>query len=1561
MRRRIRTTAAPPPGRSPSARATATAGGQASLIVPTSVSARAVATAGGQGRIRSGAFATATARGQARLRSGAFASATAGGQASLSGPAGYAKARRLVVPAASVRGGADLADFPLCVSLSGPWLRWQPNGGNVRHDQGWDIVFQDEATGASLDHDLELYDPVAGRLLAWVRLPRLSATAGAAVLMLYGRDGLTRPTENPAGVWVGYEAVWHLPETADRTGNGHDLTLSGVQAGELLGRAGLFDGLGAHAYSGPIPGMSGLSQLAVQVRCKADVAPVEATVLSFRQGPETTSGTGFQLSYENPTDRATNGTFGIKNRLAGGAMVLLDGVAGAQNASPRSFAYSWTSGTAGTLHADGAPIATSHAAAGTGSSDWFGAGILIARPAVQSTRGFWDGSIDEVRLCRSALTAGRIATEHACQSAPDRFYGLGDEEDHSGGEAAAVVALPGAATVTAGQASQIDLPFRARAGSVVSAIVASARVGSVALPPGGGTKATYTAPAALAAFDDEFGFSVSTPDGRTSSSLVALNVLAGGAAGLPYETPPPGMTTLEPATTASFRTRIAALQRGQILDLEAGDYTGALLDITVSGTAAQPVIIRSKVRGQAKLKCAVALRGDHVWLVGFECDDGQTYVPPTIFNSEYGGTVVVLGQGNRVLRCNFVRRDLTVWDKNPLYLHYTSRSWTVALNTFQHAISAAAHPRPTREQQYKCNFVFAGVLAGQNNHAGSTFARNHVKASLGGDFWTPELDASKGEYEFLKSSQTLWGRSDRNDFDVVADILILENRFQDGGKEAENTVRCAGLTFRGNTFIGNRTKLRLRFASSDTMIGNWFEDCDPISCRGDDHKFLFNMFAAGSQLDVEAGNLVISDLRDTALTTKRPVGRRTLLVGNQGRVIVGNRVGTDAVTGVAAQDTTIRGHKTLAGAAVTAFGTVVSSDNQQRTTFAANLLASDVAVTPVKLGTNEVGVAYLAAPVVVTPKAWTEFFAYAPATDTIAGKFTTRLAAGATVAEAAGAATIPGLSTKSGMPWPVGWWNDSQNGGNLAGIETRLGRPMDWGLTFWPKSFTVADADTPLDTKVNSTGTAGHYDDILSQGMNLCFGVPFMTSDFAQNFTGAEASAALLALQTEFIRRVRLLKARYPNRTFYARIAHEMNGHGGFPWGLRDQTDADYAAYRRLHQRWHAALKHASTGVPGVVVVWNPLKDPVAYKGNFDSIYPGDAFVDVIALDYYDNGTANPQGYWQQWNGVGGEAGKAAHYAKWLDEKTAAGIPIGPRAYRDLAIAKGKGFGLVEWGLTNKAARGTGDADDRPWFVEQIALLCKDSAERMGAAFMGDSYFHTDGDGGDTTLSHLLYLQGGTAAKFPLAGAKYEEKWKTSAWGGAGIDFGCSPAGGNVSATIFATPRVALGSGEKLRAKMRLEVLDAPTRNFDPPTGNWSACFGDGVGTADFPVDPAGWKAAVADQELNTALAGWQLNGFYWNHDLDTDDFVRLNRQPNGVTVASDSGTGWLAAENVAYDVEVEADPTAGTVTIKRTLVSSGAVVTHTWSGVTTAAGRFAVRARHMVLRVSRLTLEKFA
>ena len=90
------------------------------------------------------------------------------------------------------------------------------------------------------------------------------------------------------------------------------------------------------------------------------------------------------------------------------------------------------------------------------------------------------------------------------------------------------------------------------------------------------------------------------------------------------------------------------------------------------------------------------------------------------------------------------------------------------------------------------------------------------------------------------------------------------------------------------------------------------------------------------------------------------------------------------------------------------------------------------------------------------------------------------------------------------------------------------------------------------------------------------------------------------------------------------RFAHEMNGNW-YPWaeGVNGNQAGDYVqAWRHVHD------VVASTGATNVQWVWSPN---VPYWGSTDlaGLYPGAAYVDIVALDGYNWGTSAA---WSSWN-----------------------------------------------------------------------------------------------------------------------------------------------------------------------------------------------------------------------------------------------------------------------------------------------------------------------------------------
>jgi len=160
--------------------------------------------------------------------------------------AAYEYHKKVTVDHTRVGGAADLANFPILVSIQNDeQLKTTANGGQVAKAGGWDIIFTSDAAGVSqLDHEVESYDGASGSLVAWVRLPSLSVSEDTVFYLHYGNSAEPGATENPEGVWdSNYRGVWHLNEATDATNMdstqySNDGSPSGSPAATTAGKIG---------------------------------------------------------------------------------------------------------------------------------------------------------------------------------------------------------------------------------------------------------------------------------------------------------------------------------------------------------------------------------------------------------------------------------------------------------------------------------------------------------------------------------------------------------------------------------------------------------------------------------------------------------------------------------------------------------------------------------------------------------------------------------------------------------------------------------------------------------------------------------------------------------------------------------------------------------------------------------------------------------------------------------------------------------------------------------------------------------------------------------------------------------------------------------------------------------------------------------------------------------------------------------------------------------------------------------------------------------------------------
>ena len=155
---------------------------------------------------------------------------------------GYEYQKTITIDHNQVSGGSDLYNFPVLVTTTDNDLRTVVNGGHVVNSNGYDIIFTD-ANYIRLDHQVESYDGTSGSLIAWVRIPVLSASSNSVIRMLYGNPQIVADPSS-TGTWgPEYSGVWHMDDLSDATINGNDGIDGGsTSAGGIIGNGLQFNG-----------------------------------------------------------------------------------------------------------------------------------------------------------------------------------------------------------------------------------------------------------------------------------------------------------------------------------------------------------------------------------------------------------------------------------------------------------------------------------------------------------------------------------------------------------------------------------------------------------------------------------------------------------------------------------------------------------------------------------------------------------------------------------------------------------------------------------------------------------------------------------------------------------------------------------------------------------------------------------------------------------------------------------------------------------------------------------------------------------------------------------------------------------------------------------------------------------------------------------------------------------------------------------------------------------------------------------------------------------------------
>ena len=327
-------------------------------------------------------------------------------------------------------GSEDLTDFPVLVSLTLGQLRSVGNGGHVWSANGYDIIFTD-LNNSRLDHQVESYDPVTGGIVAWVRIPQLSASSTTTVRIMYGNQAVTSDLSTEA-TWISsYKGVWHLSNNilTDATSYNNDLSNNGSgNVGGLIEEARSFDGTNDNLRTLTTTGMGGNAyNQTISLWARYSSLPTSTQNLMVLQRSGTPS--AVQIGF-----REVSGSMRVVVWNWGGAPLVWS------NSLPSAGTwhyYSYTyDGTDHRLYIDGVEASTTNTATTQTSLPQY---MYLGS---YSGGEYFGGIIDESRYSLSCKSPGWLETEYNNVVAPVSFVAAGTEHSLTNLESMGVCNLP---------------------------------------------------------------------------------------------------------------------------------------------------------------------------------------------------------------------------------------------------------------------------------------------------------------------------------------------------------------------------------------------------------------------------------------------------------------------------------------------------------------------------------------------------------------------------------------------------------------------------------------------------------------------------------------------------------------------------------------------------------------------------------------------------------------------------------------------------------------------------------------------------------------------------------------------------------------------------------------------------------------------------------------------------------------------------------------------------------------------------------------------------------------
>lgn len=332
---------------------------------------------------------------------------------------GFIGRKKISIDPVKIKSTEVLRGVPVLINVRFDELRQQEYGGAVFNKEGKDFVFTAADGLTVIPFEIERYDPTSGKLLAWVRPDSLLPGSNAHELFLYYGNDNNVNAQSPLTFGAPYAAVWHL--------NG-GFTVSGriPFAGESIGlkdEEGRFAGAKEFlAYDATFASFeknealdfSGDVSVSAWVKTNESLDNQYIFTNSCKKG-----GCNFYLNKENKlVFEVINENGKVTSTECGKAGKKLNAaewysVAGVYNEKEgKLFTY-----INGELN-DEVQATKAYSKGGN----------VVLGAVNEKCHGYFNGTLDEVRIANVAFNSAFLATAYASESDPESFLKADEQE-----------------------------------------------------------------------------------------------------------------------------------------------------------------------------------------------------------------------------------------------------------------------------------------------------------------------------------------------------------------------------------------------------------------------------------------------------------------------------------------------------------------------------------------------------------------------------------------------------------------------------------------------------------------------------------------------------------------------------------------------------------------------------------------------------------------------------------------------------------------------------------------------------------------------------------------------------------------------------------------------------------------------------------------------------------------------------------------------------------------------------------------------------------------------------